>query len=300
MFTYYRYIHGSLINSINMKSFIIILSILIGITHIKAQQITGKVIDNQTKEAIEYVSVGVMNTPLGAISDENGNFELDAKQINPKSRVRVSMIGYEPQQFTISELLVPELTVEMVKTSYDINAITITPTQERIIGEKGFTRSKGWSGWGGLKIRKGYELGLKLDLGDELIKIKSLHVLIHRQAFDSSYFRLHIRSVNDTNVLDELLTENIIFPITEESGWAEINLENYNLIHNGEVGVTLEWIKVSGVNADRAMKINNKMWDAYFLFKNIKNQTGLRRWGSEDKWQMKDDYGISMYLTVLE
>jgi hypothetical protein len=143
-------------------------------------------------------------------------------------------------------------------------------------------------------------MGIKIDLGNHPVKIKTFQVLLHRQAFDTSFCRLHIRAIKDTLILDELLKENIIIPITNESGWANIDLEQYNLIMNGEIGLTLEWLKVKGINADREMKINDGMHKAYILFKNKKNQTGLYRWGTEAKWIINKDKSPSMYLTIME
>jgi len=137
-------------------------------------------------------------------------------------------------------------------------------------------------------------------LGKEPVKIKSLHVLLQRQAFDTSLFRLHIRAIKDTIVLEEKLTENIIITFTNESGWANIDLEKYNLIMSGEIGLTLEWLKVQGLNKDREMKIDNRLQKAYILFKNKKNQTGIYRWGTEAKWIINKDKSPSMYLTIME
>lgn len=124
--------------------------------------------------------------------------------------------------------------------------------------------------------------------------------MVQRQAFDTSLFRLHIRSIEDTLVLNELLTENIVIALTNESGWANIDLEQYNLIMSGEIGLTLEWLKVQGINEDREMKINDRMQKAYILFKNKKNQTGLYRWGTEAKWIINKEKSPSIYLTIME
>jgi hypothetical protein len=106
--------------------------------------------------------------------------------------------------------------------------------------------------------------------------------------------------MQDTLILGELLTENILLSITNESGWAKIDLQQYNLILSGEIGLTLEWLKVHGINEDREMKINDRMQKAYLLFKNKKNQTGLRRWGTEAKWIINNENSPSMYLTIIE
>jgi hypothetical protein len=278
------------------------LNVLILLCHFESygQVIKGQVFDAKTTKPLEYVSIGILNTTFGTISDDKGEFDFEFKMQDVSSIVRISMIGYEPQTFSISDLLQKDNKIKMVETSYEINEVVITPTLMRVVGAKGFNTFQGWSGWGGLHVRKGYEIGIKLDLGDKPVKIKSLHVMLHRQAFDTSLFRLHIRAVQDTLILHELLSENIIIAITNESGWSTIDLERYNLIMSGEIGLTLEWLKVQGMNEDRAMKINGKRQKAYILFKNKKNQTGLYRWGTEAKWTINKDKSPSMYLTIME
>lgn len=277
-------------------------SILILLCHVESygQVIKGQIFDSKTNKPLEYVSIGILNTSFGTISNDKGYFEFEFKNLDLFSTVRVSMIGFEPQTYSISDLLQKDNKIKMVETSYVLNEVVITPSKKRVIGTKGFNKFQGWSGWGGLHVKKGYEIGIKLDLGEKSVKIKSLHVLLQRQAFDTSLFRLHIREIKDTLVLNELLTENIIIPFTNESGWANIDLGQYNLIMSGEIGLTLEWLKVQGLNENREMKINDRMQKAYILFKNKKNQTGLYRWGTEAKWIINKDKSPCMYLTILE
>lgn len=283
-----------------MKYFL--LSLLILLIHIEfyGQIIKGQIVDSKTNEPLEYVSIGIINTPFGTISDDKGYFKFEYKIQDLSSIVRISMIGYEAQVFSISDLLQKDIKIKLNETTYEINEVVITPTKERMVGATGFNKFQGWSGWGGLHVKKGYEIGIKLDLGDKPVKLKSLYVMLQRQAFDTSLFRLHVRAIKDTLVLNELLTENIIVTITNESGWANIDLEKYNLIESGEIGLTLEWLKVQGINEDREMKINDRMQKAYILFKNKKNQTGLYRWGTEAKWIINKDKSPSMYLTIME
>jgi hypothetical protein len=260
----------------------------------------GKIIDSKTSEPIEYVCIGVINTNYGKITDNKGCFEFEAKEQDLSSIVRISMIGYEARMFTIEELVNNNNEIKLVQTAIELEEVIIKPTIERNIGAIGYNRLAGWSGWGGLHNGKGCEMGIKIDLGNHPVKIKTFHVLLHRQAFDTIFCRLHIRSIKDTLVLDELLTENIILAITNESGWVKIDLEQYNLIMSGEIALTLEWLKVQGINEDREMKINDRMQKAYILFKNKKNQTGLYRWGTEAKWIIDKGDSPSMYLTIME
>ncbi|MCD4792097.1 MAG: carboxypeptidase-like regulatory domain-containing protein [Bacteroidales bacterium] len=268
---------------------------------IHGQVLEGRIIDSKTYEPLEYVSIGIINTTHGTITDNMGYFKFEAKGQDLLSVVRISMIGYEPQKFTVGELENNNNEIKLVETTIELAEVIIKPTtKERKLGATGFNRFSGWSGWGGLHVRKGYEMGTKIDLGNQPVKIKNLYVLLHRQAFDTSFYRLHIRSIRDTLILDELLTENIIISITKESGWVLIDLEPYNLVLSGDVGLTLEWLKVKGLNKDRAMKINDKMQGAYILFKNKKNHYGIYRWGTEAKWIINKKKSPSMYLTIKE
>lgn len=67
----------------------------------------------------------------------------------------------------------------------------------------------------------------------------------------------------------------------------------------GEVAVTLEWIKVAGLNKDRSMPIRKKETSEYVLF-NTKSNRGIAytRWGAEAKWNIEETASPSMYLTV--
>lgn len=268
--------------------------------YLLSQSIKGKIIDAETKQPIGYASIGVKNTTIGTVTDEQGTFELQCRNLPLNSMVRVSMIGYEPVQYRLTNLRGESRVVELVKTSYPINEIVISPKTERQVGATGFSKRVGWSGWNAKQVRRGYEIGVKVDLGDNPSKIKNFHVMFHRQAFDTSYYRLHIRRMIDTLVLGELLKENIIVAITKESGWSVVNLEGYNLIFDGEIAVSLELLKVTGLNPDRAMKINGEENNSYILFKNATKQTGLYRWGPEAKWWVSIKKSPSMHLTVLE
>jgi len=264
------------------------------------QIIRGQIIDSTTNKPLKYVSVGIINTSFGSITDDKGYFEFGYKNQDSSSTVRISMIGYENQTFSIKDLSENDQVIKLAETFYKIDEILITPSTERIIGANGFNKLKGWSGWNVRHIRKGCEIGIKLNLGDMNVKIKSLHVLLHRQAFDTTFYRLHIRRINDTVIKNELLTENIIISLTKEKGWTELDLNHYNLIFNGEIGVTLEMLNAIGLNEDRAMKINDRVQKNYILLKNRKNQTGLFRWGPEAKWNINNDNSPSMYLTIME
>ena len=266
--------------------------------NVSGQIIEGRIIDSKTNKPLEYVSIGIINTTFGTITDINGYFKFEAK-VEELSIVRISMIGYEAQKFTVKDLRNNKNDIKLKKITIELTEIIIKPKKERKIGATSFNRFNSW-GWGGQVTRKGYEIGILLDLGSKPVEIKNLNILVKRQSFNKTLFRLHIRDIEDTLITDELLTENIIFPITKESGWVEIDLESYNIILSGKVAVTLEWLDAAGNNPDRAIKIGKRMIDAYFLLRDKKNQIGLHHWGIESKWIITKKSSPSMYITIKE
>ncbi len=285
-----------------MKQFFLFsLLIFISCFSLNAQIVKGSVIDSKTGNPLAYASIGILKTPYGTVADEKGRFAFESNGQEASSIVRVSMIGYKPQQYILNELLQNEETmIRLQKTMYEIPEVKVHPKKEHKIGATRHHISAGWSGWGGFVYKRGYEMGIKLSPGSEPVKIKKLHIKYHRQSFDTSFYRLHIRAIEDTIIGKELLTENIILPVSVESGWAEIDLENYNIFVRGDVGLTLEWLKVSGNNEDRAMKVNQRLQKAYILFKNNKKHHGLYRWGTEAKWNYNRENAPCIYVTVLK
>jgi hypothetical protein len=286
----------------NMKllGFFLIFSTLT--IQMKSQIIEGKVLDSLSGAPLEYASIGVINTSIGAITDEKGYFKIDVNGQSPKATLRISMISYKPQTFTIEELSVKENIINLIATPMQLAAVVIQSSGKiKKVGTTNYTRH-GVCGWGGTNIGKGSELGIKIKLGDRAVRLQSMHIRVHLQSFDSCLFRLHIRNIVDNLPLNELLNNEILIPIATKSGWVDIDLSKYNLVFNGDIALTLEWLKVIGVNKDRLIKMNgSKEFSANVLFSTKKKQgVFYSRWANEDKWTRLDDQSPSFYLTVQE
>lgn len=282
--------------------FILFFSVFFGF-EIQAQSIEGKVTNNQDGSPIEYVNIGIVDVALGTITDKDGNFKLDVKGLPLESKVAISMVGFKAQTFTIEKLLKSSNLIKLQEISYHIEEVIIKPNGSiRKIGTTNFTRGGGVCGWGGTQFSSGHELGLQMDLGNTPVELKSLHIRLYKQSFDSTLLRLHIRDVKGNLPNNELLKENILVNITKESGWVEIDISNYNIVLSGEVILTLEWLKIFGINNDRLIKMNkSKNPTANVLF-NLKKNNGtfyIRR-GSEAKWTIVESQSPSFYITVIE
>lgn len=65
----------------------------------------GTVINSKTKLGIPYVSIGIDNTTIGVISNENGEFRLVIPTEYRKSRLSASSIGYKTTYLSLNDSL---------------------------------------------------------------------------------------------------------------------------------------------------------------------------------------------------
>jgi hypothetical protein len=79
----------------------------------------GNVLDKSTGEPVSFAHVGICGTPIGAISDENGVFQLSLVPYLSKDTLCVSSIGYETYQESISVLR------EMKNIKIELNPQTV-------------------------------------------------------------------------------------------------------------------------------------------------------------------------------
>jgi hypothetical protein len=245
----------------------------------------------------------VIDTPIGITTNEKGEFSLDIKGQSPKAIVRISMIGYKPQTFSIEELTNKENIIKLENKPIQLAEVTVKPFLGKLkkVGTTSSTFHGALCGWGGIQKGKGYEIGTKIELGTSPVLIRGLHVCLSKQSFESSLFRLHVRNIVDNLPSEELLTENILIPITKSSGWIDIDLSKYNLVFEDDIALTLEWVNVTATNKSKPIKAVHGRKDYCVLF-NMKQKQGsiYHKWGSESKWSWKDGSSPSFYLTVQE
>jgi hypothetical protein len=74
---------------------LVLFFLLIPFTICSSQVISGRILDLSTNEPLEYVSIGVVNSPIGTITDETGKFTLDVAGQSMQFIVRVTIISYK-------------------------------------------------------------------------------------------------------------------------------------------------------------------------------------------------------------
>ncbi|TJZ53173.1 carboxypeptidase-like regulatory domain-containing protein [Sphingobacterium olei] len=116
-------------NNVIKKGILLFLSILSVInTYAQDLQLRGRVLDAQSKEALSFVTVAVIGSTQSTYTDDDGNFNL--KVPSAQSKIRISYVGYENQDFSfialrspveillVSENLIEEVVVKRPKLKY--------------------------------------------------------------------------------------------------------------------------------------------------------------------------------------
>ena len=108
-----------------LLSAVVLFSVMV--IHLQAQVISGKVLDASSGKPLEYVSLGVIDTPIGIVTNEKGEFSIDVKGQSSKAQVRVSMIGYKAQTFSIENLATKENILKLETEPIQLGEVTVKP-----------------------------------------------------------------------------------------------------------------------------------------------------------------------------
>lgn len=267
------------------------------------QVIQGTVIDSESEIPLAYVNIGVINIAKGTVSNESGAYNFNCDSLTLDSKIRFSMIGYLPQTYAISDLFDESKTIKLDRKTIELEEVVIKWKEKtRKVGTIKKSIIPEVCGFGGTGFGKGHELGMVLDLGIETVQVEDINLKVYEQSFDTIFFRLHFRSIENGLPSGELLTENIYLPIFTHSGWQKIDLKKYNILMEGTVALTIEWVRISNVINKNLIKINrNKEASPNVLFNvNRKHGTSFYRWGSEAIWEIREKYSPVFFVTIKE
>lgn len=225
-----------------MKYLFTVLTILISLQHaIHAQVIVGKVVDEQTGEAIAYVNIGIVELGIGTVSDKTGHFRLKISEGKADS-VLFSAIGYESVEYAISDLS-EEAEVKLIPKSYELESFDVT---ERARGRDRTYGEKSWLLRGPINLaynRAGDEIGAHIKIKRSTY-LKSANFTIESISGDSMIFRVNIYEFRDGKAGKNLLKDNIIINAAQKEGVFSIDLKPYQIVVDDDVLLTLENLKV--------------------------------------------------------
>src|SRR5688572_21359486 len=142
-----------------------------------SQSVTGKIIDADSKNPLQYVNIGVVGGNKGTVCDKNGQFALELPKYFDKDTLRISIIGFHPISYKVADFkrIFQESTggliIELTKKTLVLSEVFVAP--------RGFTEKE--SGSKGKMGRIDFESTRDTTVGFEIgtvIKVKRANAFI--------------------------------------------------------------------------------------------------------------------------
>ncbi|SMC78879.1 carboxypeptidase-like regulatory domain-containing protein [Moheibacter sediminis] len=229
-----------------------------------SQTTINGIIKNQDNEPLAYCSVGIKDSDLGTISDENGIYKI----IIPDSihtQIVFSATGYFDQIQNKNDLAANgNVTLEYNSIVLETAVLSNNKMKDKIIGQK----SKPM-----LTFSKMFDENLPtVEQGNifniyRKTKLKDYNFhIIPSSKYEEITLKINIYDVKDNLPGKLILDENIIYKTTT-TGWQKIDLSQYGLVFNdlNQIAVTLQLVDykslenhdfVFGVSAKNSLSKN--------------------------------------------
>ena len=211
-------------------------------TLLQAQiQLKGNVKDTNNL-AIPYCSIGIKDSEIGAITDENGHFSIEIPENLAKSQLIFDAAGYDEKSISVKEIQqnsvvilnekVVSLTEVIVKTEKMKEKIVGQKTRPMLTFSKMFKENAPTVEQGNI-----FEIYPKTKLNSY-----NFHI-IPSSKYDEITLKVNIYAVKNGLPTESLLEENIIYK-TSTTGWQKIDLTPYKFRFKNvdKIAVTLQLI----------------------------------------------------------
>ena len=211
--------------------------------------LVGQVIDAETEEPLPYVNIGLVNQNIGTVTDEAGYFELEVPGNGfAYATLRFSMIGFEPQDFTLQEYRDQKiLTIPLKEKATALEEVVLTTKrnkyQTKILGNK-TTSQLIYAAFTTNKL--GNEMGFLVRGRKNPMILKKFNVSLVENVYGPIRFRLNFYDLKDGLPNETLLNENIIVETDIQSGIVSKDLTPYEIVIDQDFFVSIEWIEDLG------------------------------------------------------
>lgn len=278
------------------KLFFIIVSLSLCLPIFAQKNITGRIINSETKEKVPYVSIGIENKATGTVSNDAGEFSLKiSEKISPSDSITFSSIGFKTVKFALVDLSEADNKINLVPMVYELVGAVVTnrTTKNVIIG-----RNHVGLGMLSYNFYTVNDMNITDRLSNEvgmLFKnkynclINSVNFHISQNQFKKVKLRLTFYSIENNLPKDIIVNQNIIFDITDKfTGWFNLDLKPYSIYINN-----LESIAVTLTLLEDEMS-NERNWFTLSAAA-LSNFTLYSRKKAMDEWK-KRNYAVSMFL----
>ena len=267
-----------------MRNYFIISTLIISLSIHAQIQLKGNAKDSNNL-AIPYCSIGMKNSEIGAITDENGNFSIEIPENNTQNEIVFEAAGYDEKIVSVKDLQ-QNSTIILHEKSINLNEVLVKTEQmkDKIIGQK--TRPM-------LTFSKMFdenvptiEQGNIFDIYPKTKLNAYNFYIIPSSKFEEITLKINIYSVKNGLPSESLLDENIIYKTTI-TAWQKIDLKPYKFRFKNveQIAVTVQLVDYKKLeNQDFVFGVSAKKSTAKDL---------LFRYQSQGNWEASAGVFIS-------
>ncbi|PPZ92800.1 oxidoreductase [Cloacibacterium normanense] len=254
-----------------------------------SSQITIRgVVKNEENKNFSYCAIGIKDTKIGAITNENGYYKITIPDEFQNKSIVFKAEGYLEKNLNLAELKSnPNVYLEYKISNIQGVILTAKKLKEKTLGEKSrpfLTFSKMFD-----RNVPTIEQGNIFDIYKKTkLKSFSFHI-IPSSKYEQIILKLNIYNVKNSIPYQSILDENIIYK-TSSKGWQKIDLSKYKLLFNNldKIAITLQLVDYIPLkDTDFVFGISAKKK----LSKNL-----MFRFQSQSQWEESD----GSFLTNLE
>lgn len=220
-------------------------------TYAQSVLIEGNVTSAKGHQPISFATIGIKNKSIGTVANENGTFHL----LIPDSlaslgeRLIISSVGYKQAIISITQFKQGRQTISLIPSVFRLKEVTVKPEKykTKVFGRTGSSTimtANMFTERSLVSDNLGKEQAVILPI-DKHCFIKDFNMLVTFNRFESVKFRLNFYNVKDGLPDQLIVNQDILFDVTQKSGWVKIDLSKYNIYLNGysKIAVAIQWVK---------------------------------------------------------
>ncbi len=253
--------------------------------------IKGFILDSLDRP-IEYVNIGIVNKPIGTVSNEKGEFSLNINKTLLLDTLRISSIGYKTRDFIINEFLNQNTKIKLKSYTENLDEVLINAKKLKSYTrgkDKIKTKNEVFFAIPSLKeLNLGSEIGRKFSVGSKKPSLlEEFKFYIKKNNFEKVKFRINIYSIENNKPHKKLNNSNIIIEIENKyTGWTTVDLGKYQIKTKDDIIVTAEWIEASKTGNQLSLPILVPSFGSIHYYK----------YGSQSYWKKFKMVSSSMVL----
>lgn len=217
--------------------------------------IKGVLISKNGKQPIGYANIGILDTPVGTISNEDGSFELNVPEKFAQQQLLFAALGFERKSFGVQELSRDrDNIISLEERATLLGNVTVKsnrakPSVQMELGNQYHNEGSIYADSAAAGSAMALLIENKYPTFHERLRapyhVKTAKLRIAHNTFEEFKVRIRFLAVDSVNGLPgkDLVNHNIIVTSGMKKGWLKFDLQKYNIrINAPSFFLVFEWL----------------------------------------------------------